>query len=146
MIWKPYILAPEYEVSDTGLVRKGEKVLKQYPQKNGYVYVWLDRGYGRYTEAVHKIVAWTFLEHDERVHDRIDHINTIRSDNRVENLRWTDAKGNANNPITKVNMSKAHRKTSQICKSCKGFQELKRCIVDGGCKEYNDYKLSHFNP
>lgn len=30
----------------------------------------------------------------------IDHINTIRDDNRVENLRWVTHKENSNNPIT----------------------------------------------
>lgn len=115
MIWKEYPYAPGYEVSDTGLVRKaGGKELKQYLQKSGYVYVWLESGRSRYSRPVHIIVAETFLDHDWRTTDRVDHKNTIRSDNRLENLQWVDAKGNANNPITKENMSKAQKKRNQL--------------------------------
>jgi len=111
MTWKVYDLYPDYEVSDEGQVRRirDGKILKQYPQKSGYVVVFLDRGCGNTPIPVHRIVADVFLERLPH-HDRIDHINTIRSDNRAVNLRWTDAKGNANNPITKINMSKARHK------------------------------------
>ena len=108
--WKEYPLAPMYEVSTEGEIRRGKdgKVLRQYQQRNGYLYVWLNRGNGNYSIPVHRVVAETFLEYDWKIHDRVDHINTCRDDNRVENLRWTDALGNANNPITKENMKKAH--------------------------------------
>lgn len=107
-VWRKYPLAPMYEVSEDGEVRKGKKILKQYRQKNGYVYVWLNRGFGNCSVPVHRMVAETFLPRDPSF-DRVDHINTRRDDNRVCNLRWTDALGNANNPITKINMSKAKR-------------------------------------
>ena len=110
--WKQYPLAPMYEVSTDGQVRriKDGKILRQYQQRNGYLYVWLNRGYGNYSCPVHRMVAETFIPYDGLVFDRVDHINTHREDNRVENLRWTDALGNANNPITKKNMINAQMK------------------------------------
>lgn len=35
----------------------------------------------------------------------IDHINTIRTDNRPENLRWVDRSGNMANPNTKEKLT-----------------------------------------
>ena len=115
MVWRVYPIYPDYEVSDEGQVRriKDKKVLKQYPQKSGYVVVFINTGNGNKPTMVHTIVAETFLERLPH-QDRVDHINTIRSDNRVANLRWSDAKENANNPTTRVNMSKArHKKLEQ---------------------------------
>ena len=39
----------------------------------------------------------------------VDHINTIRVDNRAENLRWVDASENMNNPITLVKRRKTYK-------------------------------------
>ena len=48
------------------------------------------------------LVAETFLPQIDGK-NYVDHINTIRYDNRLENLRWADAKDNANNETTKKN-------------------------------------------
>ena len=96
-----------FEVSNFGNVRrqKDGKIMKQYPQKSGYVAVVLDGCW----KMIHTLVANEFLSETQMNGDRVDHINTNRADNRVENLRWVDAKGNANNPHTKINMSNAQK-------------------------------------
>ena len=60
--WRDCIYYPDYMVSDEGEVvrKKDGLILKQYPQKSGYVYVWLDRGYGRHTVPVHRLVCIAF--------------------------------------------------------------------------------------
>ena len=43
--------------------------------------------------SVHQVVAKAFIENSNN-YDVVDHINENKSDNRVENLRWTTLKGN----------------------------------------------------
>ena len=50
---------------------------------------------------VHRLVAKAFVPNPKN-YPHIDHINTDKSDNRAENLRWTDAAGNAHNPLTQI--------------------------------------------
>jgi hypothetical protein len=87
------------------VVRKRDGlVIKQYKQKSGYVYVWLNRGFGRASVPVHRLVCIAF--HGEEGYRQglyVDHINTIRHDNRAENLRWVTPLENANNEQTKIN-------------------------------------------
>ena len=45
----------------------------------------------------------------------IDHIDTNRANDILNNIRWTDSKGNSNNPLTKQHFSEAHKgKTTWI--------------------------------
>lgn len=92
-----------YEVSDEGDVRrkKDGKIMKQYIQKNGYSAVYLKDKNGWVSALmVHRLVAKAFLPFIE---DKpfVDHINTIRHDNRLCNLRWANPYDNANNETTK---------------------------------------------
>ena len=109
--WRECIFYPKYMVSNLGnVVRKKDGLLmKQYTQKSGYVFVWLDRGWGRHTVSVHRLVCIAF--HGLEGYEQglfVDHINTIRSDNRACNLRWVTPKENANNETTKLNRRKRY--------------------------------------
>jgi len=93
--WRDCLYYEGYAVSSLGRVLRirDNHILKQYPQKSGYVYVWMDRGNGRHTVPVHRLVCIAF--HGEEGYKQamfVDHINTIRSDNRAVNLHWVDAK------------------------------------------------------
>ena len=107
--WRDCLYYPNYAVSNLGnVIRKSDgKPLKQYLQKSGYVYVWVDRGWGKHTVPVHRLVAIAFHGDDGYTKGLfVDHINTIRNDNRAENLHWVTPKENSNNPITKQNRRK----------------------------------------
>lgn len=50
----------------------------------------------RFDRVVHRIIATTYIPNPENK-EIVDHINRIRSDNRLENLRWATARENVNN-------------------------------------------------
>lgn len=59
---------------------------------------------------VHRLVASAFIENPNS-YTQIDHIDTNRLNNRIENLRWCDSKTNSTNPISLKNMSIAAKQT-----------------------------------
>ena len=71
----------------------------------GYLYVNLYKGHKtpRKRFLVHRLVAITFIENPDKK-PFVDHINTIPTDNRVENLRWVTAKENSNNHRTLIHL------------------------------------------
>ena len=115
-IWKTIEGYPDYMISSMGRVKSlffnKEKILKLTKSCKGYLKVDL-RGIKRKNTLVHKLVAQAFIPNPENK-PYIDHINTNKTDNRVENLRWVTAKENSNNPNTVNNCIKSSSKKSII--------------------------------
>lgn len=103
-IWKESIY-PQYLVSNLGRVKnKNGKILsKRVCTSNGYNYVSLWINGVNKCQKVSRLVAFSFLEKDEGK-EFVDHINTIRTDDRACNLRWCTRSENMNNEITKNRM------------------------------------------
>lgn len=104
MKWKKCKGYQRYEVSDTGIVRniKTKRVMKQGASEKGYFRVGLTKDDGRpYPAKVHRLVAEAFLPNPMN-YPSVDHINRIRSDNRLSNLRWLDNSTNNSNRIYNV--------------------------------------------
>ena len=105
-IWKPIEgFDNQYLVSNLGRVKslkdsKNEVIMKQSTAVHGYATVSLTKGKNR-TFRVHRLVAQAFISNPENK-PHVEHINTIRTDNRVENLRWATADENNKNPITRA--------------------------------------------
>ena len=105
-----------YEISSLGRVKSlnyrgtgKKKILKNIECSNGYLMVNLTKNGKQKQFKVHRLVAEAFIPNSE---DKpcIDHINTIRTDNRVSNLRWVTQKENCNNELSKKKYSENHRK------------------------------------
>lgn len=103
-IWK-YINGYEgiYKVSNMGEIEitrpKCRKKTIGCLSPNGYLYFNLLKDGNRIRKLVHRIVAETFIPNPYNK-PCVDHINTIKTDNRVQNLRWVTEKENVNNPIS----------------------------------------------
>lgn len=121
-IWKPANdFEGFYEVSNLGNVRSLNyhnrgiiKNLVPVVDKYGYKKVCLCKGGKQYNRAVHRMVAAAFLENP---HDlpQVNHINELKTDNRVENLEWCTAKQNVNHGSRNIRMAQSKRNTN--CKS-----------------------------
>lgn len=112
-----------YQVSDKGNIKSlskmlwngygyfesKERILKLKELPNGYLSVVLYKDGVRCDKVfmIHRLVAHMFLEKDEGK-NYVDHINTIRTDNHVENLRWVTHKENMNNSKTVEKFKKAN--------------------------------------
>lgn len=85
--WRPVKDFPEYEVSSLGRLRRGDLVRKTPPSKNGYCALGLWRDGRAHTRNMHRLVAEAFLPNPTNL-PVVMHLNDVRHDNRVSNLRW----------------------------------------------------------
>lgn len=114
LIWRQIEEAPNYEISNTGLVKHSRlnRVLGGY-NINGYVSVALKQDGVQLARLVHRLVAASFIPNDDPVNRiYVDHIDTNPHNNCVSNLRWVTPKENSNNELTKKNMSAGHMRGS----------------------------------
>ena len=79
-----------------------ERILSDRKNSCGYLSVTLHNEEVKRMVTVHRLVAETFI-HNPNNKRCIDHINGIKADNRVENLRWCTHYENSNYPIAKLN-------------------------------------------
>jgi NUMOD4 motif/HNH endonuclease len=78
-----------YAVSDRGQVKNliTDRILKQRNSTHGYHYVFLYRKDLKKNMRIHRLVAVAFLENLEAL-PVVDHLNGIKTDNRISNLNW----------------------------------------------------------
>ena len=107
-VWKPvkgyenrYLISNKGRIFGIGIQRKKRIGFKKaHLNKNsGYMMVTLYDGRKKTAALLHRLIAECFIPNPENKM-YVDHINTIRTDNRIENLRWVTAKENINNPLT----------------------------------------------
>ena len=124
-IWKDVVgYEGLYQVSNFGNVKSVDRVIMrsstpqpikgrivhQGIQNTGYKIVTLWNKKERKVFLVHRLVADAFIPKTDLFRNNVDHINGIRVDNRVENLRWCTQKENTNFPIARSKYLKANQK------------------------------------
>lgn len=96
--WKNINGYPNYYVSSLGRIKYCNKFRKLYKDKHKVSVVITYMGISK-CYSVHRLVAKAFIPNPNN-YDQIDHIDTNYYNNRVDNLRWCNAKQNINNNIT----------------------------------------------
>lgn len=104
-----------YSVSDDGRVfsHVSNRELKPKTDRYGYKVVTLFKDGKSHHITVHRIVAKTFIPNplSKRC---VNHINEIKTDNRVENLEWVTVKENDNHGTRNIRMSNSKCKKPVI--------------------------------
>ena len=111
--WKAIIDFPNYSISSLGVVinNKTKKIKAQYQQKIGYLQIKLYKNNIRKNYTHHQLMGLHFIPNPEN-YSQIDHINGIRNDNRIENLRWVNQSQNQRNKKKLFNCSSQYKGVS----------------------------------
>ena len=94
-----------YMVSNIGNVKrlyktKQAKILKPYANPNGYLNIHLCYKGQRKLVGVHRLVGMTFYNEEPTEKVASCHANTVKTDNRLFNLKLATYSENMNNPLT----------------------------------------------
>ena len=94
---------------------------------NGYIYCKLNGK--KYLK--HRIIAQQFIPNDDPVNKtQVDHINRVKTDNRIENLRWVSSSENLKN------------KSSYFGKDFEYFDEINEDSME--VREYNNHQFEDY--
>ena len=93
-LWKTITFENKYEVSNLGNVRHVDtkRLRKLSTDKDGYLRLTLYPSWRSY--RVQRLVAKMWLPEFYEEHLQVDHLNAVRTDNRVVNLEWVTLQEN----------------------------------------------------
>ena len=118
-----------YQVSNYGRIWSvlSQQYKSQRPNKDGYLRVALVSKNGKLkVETVHRLVALAFIDKPEEC-TVVNHIDSNRQNNHVDNLEWTTVQGNTKHRYDYGHVSEAQEKATKAAR-------------DKNIKTYNVYQ------
>ena len=114
--WKTIKGFDNYIVSTFGRVRniKTGKVLIPFTTKNGYLMVSPSRGGVSCKMYVHRLVLESFIPNED-TNLQVNHINGIKSDNRLDNLEWCTSSENHLHRSRTLGIKRSPEHMSMMC-------------------------------
>ena len=100
--WKEIQDYPNCQVSSEGRVEQDGKLRPLYKNKDGYMVVNIGKGKSRKQFRVNRLVASAFIPNPENK-PQVNHKNSVRCDDRVENLEWSTSKENIQHSLKEGN-------------------------------------------
>lgn len=128
--WKD-ILGFDYQVSNHSRIRhKKDGFVLSYTSKKHYPAVTLIRGKDRNYRTIHRLVGEAWIPNPEGK-PQINHLNGIKTDNRIENLEWVTVSENRRHALaTGLSVHLVGFRTH--CKLDETqVRTIKKCLSDG---------------
>lgn len=132
-----------YKVSNIGRVKSVDRIIKKKNGKNiftigklltqhenghGYSIVILyDKNHNHNTKKVHRLVAEAFIDNPKK-YQVVNHINQVRTDNRVCNLEWCSYRYNAEWSYSKKTMLYQYDLSGNLIKIWHSFERAAESI------------------
>lgn len=127
--WKPIVGFSGYEVSNFGRVRSLDRIItrkdgtkqfcegiimKQTPDKDGYLRLTLRKQGKRHSKRVHRLVGEAFIS-DYSDNLQMNHIDEVKTNNKVDNLECATSLENNNHGTRnkRISMSKINGKKAK---------------------------------
>ena len=140
-----------YQVSNLGRVKSlkfdKERVLKQFPNKHGYLLVSLCKTGKQKSFAVHRLVALQFIPKVENKPE-VNHVDEDKTNNMVSNLEWCTRKENVNHGTRTEKYSKKVKAIDITNGEYNYYPSIRECGrqlgIDGGSvSKYLNGKVRH---
>ncbi len=103
-----------YEININGVLRRENRELK-WTLNIGYLQATVHGNGKQKTILQHRVIALLFIPNPDNK-PFVDHMNRIRHDNRVENLRWCTSSENQCNSSIQTNNSTGHKNIDKRCR------------------------------